>query len=55
LRRHGGRWPCLQRSHFLEALTGRVFLSQHEAMRRLKADLEAERPIDPLAYQGADI
>jgi len=43
----------LQRSHFLEALTGRVFLSQHEAMSQLKALMRT--PVDPQANLGANI
>jgi hypothetical protein len=45
----------LQRSHFLHVLTGNVYLSQHEAVSMLRAQLEAERPLDPKASFGADI
>jgi SulP family sulfate permease len=45
----------LQRSHFLQALTGNVYLSQHEAICALKAQLAAERPFDPDANRGAHI
>ena len=37
----------LRRSHFLDALTGQVYLSQHEAVRRLK-------PLVRPAAPGAD-
>jgi SulP family sulfate permease len=45
----------LQRSHFLDALSGEVFLSQHDAMAQLKARLDSERPFDPKAHMGAHI
>jgi SulP family sulfate permease len=45
----------LQRSHFLEDLTGEIYLSQHEAIAQLKARLEHERPFDPKAHMGAHI
>lgn len=45
----------LKRSHFLEDLTGEIYLSQHEAIARLKERLEAERPFDPKAHMGANI
>lgn len=45
----------LARSSFLQALTGEVYLSQHDAIRRLKAKLDAERPFDPAADRGAHI
>ncbi len=34
----------LQRSHFLDALSGEVFLSQHEAIARLEAQLDHAAP-----------
>jgi SulP family sulfate permease len=45
----------LQRSHFLEDLTGEIYLSQHEAIADLKARLDHERPFDPKAHMGAHI
>jgi SulP family sulfate permease len=45
----------LARSEFLQALTGGVYLSQHEAIRDLKAKLDAGRPHDPAAEMGAHI
>lgn len=45
----------LARSEFLQALTGEVYLSQHEAIRSLKTKLETERPRDPAMDMGADI
>ena len=45
----------LQRSHFLEDLTGEIYLSQHEAIAKLKARLDRERPFDPKAHMGAHI
>lgn len=45
----------LQRSHFLGALSGEVFLSQHEAIAQIKARLDRERPFDPKAHMGAHI
>lgn len=45
----------LARSDFLQALTGEVYLSQHEAIRRLKAKLDADRPPDPATDMGAHI
>lgn len=45
----------LARSSFLQALTGEVYLSQHDAIRSLKAKLDAERPFDPATDKGAHI
>lgn len=45
----------LKRSHFLEELTGDIYLSQHEAITRLKSRLAAEAPFDPKAHMGAHI
>lgn len=45
----------LRRSHFLAALTGEIYLSQHEAISRLKARLEAQTPYDAKLHQGAHI
>ena len=45
----------LQRSHFLQALTGEVYLSQHEAIRRLKVQTLMQKPSDPAFNLGADI
>ncbi|WP_300578651.1 SulP family inorganic anion transporter [Phenylobacterium sp.] len=45
----------LKRSHFLEGLTGEVYLSQHDAIAQLKARLDRERPFDPDAHRGAHI
>lgn len=45
----------LARSDFVQALTGEVYLSQHEAIRRLKAKLDAEQPPDPATDMGAHI
>lgn len=45
----------LARSSFLQALTGEVYLSQHDAIRSLKAKLDAERPFDPATDRGAHI
>lgn len=45
----------LQRSHFPQHLTGEIYLSQHEAIARLKSKLEAERPFDPETHMGAHI
>ena len=45
----------LQRSHFLQALTGEVYLSQHEAIRRLKVQTLTQKPSDPAFNLGADI
>jgi SulP family sulfate permease len=45
----------LRRSHFLQDLTGQIYLSQHEAITSLKARLDRERPFDPKAHMGAHI
>ena len=45
----------LQRSHFLEDLTGEIYLSQHSAIAELMARLDRERPFDPEAHKGAHI
>lgn len=37
----------LKRSHFLDALTGRVFLSQYDAMVELTADSAPDAPVTP--------
>jgi SulP family sulfate permease len=44
----------LQRSHFLDHLTGRVFLSQHQAMATLDPDAteRADRPSNPSLPTG---
>lgn len=45
----------LQRSHFLQSLTGEVYLSQHEAIQRLKVQTLTQKPSDPGFNLGADI
>lgn len=45
----------LKRSHFLVDLTGEIYLSQHEAIAKLTARLDRERPFDPEAHMGAHI
>jgi len=43
----------LQRTHFLEDLTGEVFLSQHQAMRELSEHGAEARPAEALSGQQA--
>ncbi|MDO8411033.1 MAG: sulfate permease [Phenylobacterium sp.] len=45
----------LQRSHFLKTLTGEVHLSQYEAIRRLQAQIQTQKPDNPAFNLGADI
>ena len=45
----------LHRSHFLEDLTGEIYLSQHSAIAELMARMDRERPFDPEAHKGAHI